>query len=103
MTALESLIAATAAKRLDLRPTDRHRDTMSVHGDGRDHCDEPPAEQVVHLTKGYSRAHWPDLHPVMWALIVEHQTGISVLPKPLSGHSSDPLAFGQVIQAHRNQ
>jgi transposase len=103
VTELYSLIAATAAKRLDLRPTYMHLDTTSFHVDGRYHSDEPPAEQVVHITKGYSRDHRPDLNQVMLELIVEHQAGIPVLMKPLSGNSSDPQEFGQVIQAHVNQ
>jgi transposase len=103
VTELYSLIAATAAKRLDLSPTSMHLDSTSVHVDGRYNRDEPPSEQVVHITKGYSRDHRPDLNQVMWELIVEHQAGIPVLMKPLGGHSSDPQAFGQVIQAHINQ
>jgi transposase len=36
----------------------------------------------------------------MLELIVEHQAGIPVLMKPLSGHSSDAQEFGQVIRDH---
>ena len=82
MIALYRLIAATAAKRLDLRPTSMHLDTTSVHVDGRDNSDEPPAAYVVHITKGYSRGHRPALNPVMWALIVEPPAGIPALLKP---------------------
>jgi transposase len=103
VTALYSLIAATAATRLDLRPTSRHLDTTRVHVDGRDHRDEPPAEPVVPLTKGDSREHRPDLNHVMLELLVEHQAGIPVLMKPLSGNSRDPQECGQVIQAHVTQ
>ena len=103
VTELYSLIAATAAKRLGLSPTYMHLDSTSFHVDGRYNSDEPPAEQVVHITKGYSRDHRPDLNQVMLELIVEHQAGIPVLMKPLSGNSSDPQAFGQVIQAHIDQ
>jgi transposase len=103
VTVLYSLIAATAAKRLDLSPTYMHLDNTSFHVDGRYNSDEPPSEQVVHITKGYSRDHRPDLNQVMLELIVEHQAGIPVLMTPLSGNSSDPQAFGQVIQAHINQ
>jgi transposase len=99
VTALYSLIAATAAKRLGLSPTDRHLDRTSLHVDGRYHSDEPPSEQVVHLTKGSSRDHRPDLNQVMLALIVEHPAGSPVLMTPLSGHRRDPPAFGQVIHA----
>jgi transposase len=76
VTELYSLIAATAAKRLALCPTYAHLDTTSFHVDGRYNHDDPPAEHVVHITKGYSRDHRPDLHQVMLELIVEHQAGI---------------------------
>ena len=37
---------------------------------------------------------------VMLELVVEHQAGIPVLMQPLSGHSHDGKAFGQVISDH---
>ncbi len=100
LTELYSLIAATAAKRLGLRPTFTHLDTTSFHVDGRYNSEEAPDEQVVHITQGYSRDHRPDLNQVMLELIVEHQAGIPVLMKPLSGNSSDAQEFGQVIRDH---
>jgi transposase len=103
VTELYRLIAATAAKRLGLSPTYMHLDSTSLHVDGRYNRDEPPAEQGVHITKGYSRAHRPDLNQVMGELIVEHQAGIPVLMTPLSGNRSDPQAFGQVIHADIDQ
>ncbi len=100
LTALYSLIAATAATRLGLTPTFTHLDTTSFHVDGRYNSNEAPDEQVVHITQGYSRDHRPDLNQVMLALIVEHQAGIPLLMKPLSGNSSDGKVFGQVISDH---
>src|SRR5919199_4460943 len=100
VTALSSLIAATAAKRLGLTPPFTHLDSTSFHVDGRYNSDEEPEEQVVHITHGYSRDHRPDLNQVMLELLVEHQAGIPVLMKPLSGNSSDAHEFGQVIQDH---
>ncbi len=100
VTELYSLIAATAAKRLGLAPTFTHLDSTSFHVDGRYNSAETPDEQVVHITHGYSRDHRPDLNQVMLELIVEHQAGIPVLMKPLSGNSSDAQEFGQVIRAH---
>ena len=52
LTALYSLIAATAATRLGLTPTFTHLDTTSFHVDGRYNSDEAPDEQVVHITQG---------------------------------------------------
>jgi transposase len=100
VTALYSLIAATAAERLGLAPRFAHLDSTSFHVDGRYNSDHAPDERVVHLTRGYSRDHRPDLNQVMLALIVEHQAGIPVLMKPLSGNSSDAPAFGQIVREH---
>src|SRR5262247_1651415 len=75
VTALYSLIAATAATRLELTPTFSHLDTTSFHVDGRVNSDRAPAERVVHITQAFSRDHRPDLNQVMLELVVEHQAG----------------------------
>ena len=103
MTELYSLIAATAAKRLGLCPVYAHLDTTSLHVDGRYNSDEEPSEHVVHITQGYSHDHRPDLNQVMLELIIEHQAGIPVLMRPLSGNSSDAQEFGHVIRTHIEQ
>jgi transposase len=100
VTELYSLIAATAAERLGLAPQFVHLDSTSFHVDGRYNSDDAPDDQVVHITRGYSRDHRPDLNQVMLELIVEHQAGIPLLMKPLSGNSNDAPAFGQIIQEH---
>ena len=103
VTALSSLMAATAAKRLGLAPTFAHLDRTSFHVDGRYNSEEEPDAEVIHLTRGYSRDHRPDLNQVMLELIVEHQAGIPVLMQPLSGHSRDAHEFGQVVKDHLAQ
>jgi transposase len=100
VTELYSLIAATAAQRLGLTPRFAHLDSTSFHVDGRYNSDEAPDEQVIHITRGYSRDHRPDLNQVMLELIVEHQAGIPMLMQPLSGNSSDAQEFGQMIREH---
>ena len=100
VTALYSLIAATAAKRLGLAPTFAHLDTTSFHVDGRYNSEAEPDAQVIHITRGYSRDHRPDLNQVMLELIVEHQAGIPVLMQPLSGNSSDGQEFGHIVKEH---
>ena len=57
----------------------------------------------MHITHGYSRDQRPDFNQVMLDLIVEHQAGIPVLMKPLSGNSSDAHDFGQIIADHMAQ
>jgi transposase len=103
VTELDSLIAATAAQRLGLAPRFAHRDSTSFHVDGRYNSDKEPEEHVIHITRGYSRDQRPDLNQVMLDLIVEHQAGIPVLMKPLSGNSSDVHDFGQIITDHMAQ
>jgi transposase len=100
VTELYCLIAATAATRLGLTRTFSHLDTTSFHVDGRYNSAQPPDEQVVHITQGYSRDHRPDLNQVMLELVVEHHAGIPVLMQPLSGNSHDGKAFGQVVSDH---
>jgi transposase len=100
VTELYSLIAATAAARLGLAPRFTHLDSTSFHVDGRYNSDEEPEEQVIHITRGYSRDHRPDLNQVMLELMVEHQAGIPVLMQPLSGNSSDAQRFGELVRTH---
>jgi transposase len=103
VTELYSLIATTAATRLGLAPRCAHLDSTSVHVDGRYTSEEEPEAQVMHLTRGYSRDHRPDLNHVMLELMVEHQAGLPLLMPPLSGNSSDAQGFGQVLQEHLAQ
>jgi transposase len=103
VTALYSLIAATAAHRLRLTPTFAHLDSTSFHVDGRYNSAEEPDAHVIHITRGYSRDHRPDLNQVMLDLIVEHQAGIPLLMKPLSGNTSDAIDFGHVVTEHAAQ
>jgi transposase len=103
VTELYCLLAATAAAHLGLTPRFAHLDSTSFHVDGRYNSDEEPGEQVVHITRGYSRDHRPDLNQVMLELIVEHQAGIPLLMKPLSGNSSDAHDFGDVVGTHVQQ
>ena len=103
VTELYSLLAATAAERLGLAPRCIHLDTTSFHVDGRYNSDEEPGEQVVHITRGYSRDHRPDLNQVMLELMVEHQAGIPLLMQPLSGNSSDTQHFGEAVRLHVQQ
>jgi transposase len=100
VTELYSLIAVTAAQRLGLTPTFAHLDSTSFHVDGRYNSAEEPDTHIIHMTRGYSRDHRPDLNQVMLDLIVEHQAGIPLLMKPLSGNTSDASDFGQVVSSH---
>jgi transposase len=100
VTELYSLIATTAAYRLGLTPTFAHLDSTSFHVDGRYNSAEDPDMHVIHITRGYSRDHRPARNQVMLDLLVEHQAGIPLLMKPLSGNTSDASDFGHVVTEH---
>ncbi len=103
VTSLYSLIATEAATRLGVRAQYAHLDTTSFHVDGRYNSAEEPDATVIHITQGYSRDHRPDLNQVMLELIVEHQGGIPILMKPLSGNTNDSVEFGRVVTEHVQQ
>jgi transposase len=103
LTALYSLMAATAATRWGLTPTFAHLDTTRFHVDGRYHSAAAPDEQVVHMTHGESREHRPDLNQGMLAWIVEHQAGSPLLMQPLRGKRRDGKGCGQVSSDHMAQ
>jgi transposase len=97
VTALYRLMAPTAAPRLGPAPPCAHLDSTSFHVDGRDNRGEEPDEQVMPITRGYSRDQRPALNQGMLDLLVAHQAGIPVLMKPLRGNSRDAPDFGQLL------
>ena len=105
VTELYSIVALEAAKRLGLTSRFAHLDSSSFHVDGNYNSDAAPSEDagVIHITKGYSRDHRPDLNQVVLDLMVEHQAGIPMLMKPLSGNESDAVNFRGVITEHVQQ
>jgi transposase len=103
VTALYSLIAATAVKRRGLAPRFAHLDSTRLHVAGRSNSAEEPEEHVMHLTRGYSREQRPDLNHVRRAWRVAPHAGMPVLMKPLSGKRSDTHDCGQIITDHRTQ
>ncbi|QEP43011.1 IS1634 family transposase [Ectothiorhodospiraceae bacterium BW-2] len=79
-----------------------HMDSSSFHTDGRYNSECPPQEgsDIIHVTKGYSRDHRPDLNQVVLQLICENKSGIPVLMQPLSGNSNDKINFRDTVTKH---
>jgi len=94
------LMAATAATRLGLTPTCRHRETTRCHVEGRSHSAEAPDAPVVPLPHGSRREHRPALPHVLVELVGEHYAGLPVLLPLLRSPRSDGHAFGQVVRDH---
>ncbi len=96
-------LAAQSIKRLDLICDVGHIDGTSFHVDGVYNSDQEASEQIIHITKGYSRDHRPDLNQVVLQLITDNQAGIPLWMEALSGNSNDKESFRQTLNAHLEQ
>jgi len=105
VTTLYSQLAVPIVKQLGLDAKTGHIDSTSFHYDGRGNSDHPPDDDsdIIHITKGYSRDHRPDLNQVSLQLIVEQQAGIPLLMRSISGNSVDTKAFNETFEGHINQ
>ena len=96
-------LAAQSVKRLGLSCDVGHIDSTSFHTDGVYNSDQDPSEQTIHITKGYSRDHRPDLNQVILQLITDNQAGIPIWMAALSGNSNDKESFRETLNAHLEQ
>jgi transposase len=100
VTPLFSLISQKALENLDLIPKYHHLDSTAIHVDGKYNSEEEKKEGVVHITKGYSKDHRPDLNQVMLEMICENSHGIPVAMRALDGNSSDKISFEKMVIDH---
>ena len=103
VTELYAPIAAHTVKTLGLDCQTAHIDSTSFHVDGVYNSKTGVSEGVVHITKGYSRDHRPDLNQLSFQLITEHQAGIPILMEPLDGNSVDKNSFRDTVNTHVGQ
>ncbi|MEI6334568.1 MAG: IS1634 family transposase [Methylococcaceae bacterium] len=96
-------LAAQSVKRLELSCDIGHIDSTSFHVDGDYNSDQEASEQIIHITKGYSRDHRPDLNQVILQLITDNQAGIPLWMEALSGNSNDKESFRKTLNAHLEQ
>ena len=99
-TKLYSILSGHVVKKLGLACSSVHIDTTSFHVDGVYNSDNDEKEGVIHITKGYSRDHRPDLNQVGLKLIVENQAGIPLMMQSLNGNESDKVSFKNSIETH---
>lgn len=100
VTALDRLMAATAARRRRLTPTGAHLARTRCHVEGRDNSDAAPDAPVMHSTRGDRRAQRPDLNHVLLDVSVAHHAGMPVLMLPRSGPSRDVSHCGPGVRPH---
>lgn len=91
-------------KKLSIVPQEVHLDSTSFHLDGVYNSESAEqsdlSERCIHLTKGYSRDHRPDLNQVILNLIVESKSQIPLQMEALSGNANDQKSFQNSIEKH---
>lgn len=100
---LYSQISAHALKLLGLNGKFSHLDSTSFHVDGKYNHQQSEDEHIIHISKGHSRDHRPDLNQVILQLICDGKAGIPTLMQPLSGNINDSKGFRDTIDAHIEQ
>ena len=100
---LYSQLAATVVKHLGLPCRFGHLDSTGFHTDGEYNSNQAPEEGVIHIIKGYSRDHRPDLNQVVLQLICEHRAGIPLLMQTLNGNNSDKESFRDMVDDFSEQ
>jgi transposase len=97
-------IAINTVKILGLTPKTVHDDITSFHVDGKynstEDKDEVEAAGLVRISQGYSRDSKPALNQVALELICEHQAGIPLAMRALSGCENDKTAFEASVTLH---
>ena len=74
-------LAAQSVKRLELPCDVGHIDSTSFHVDGVYNSDQEAPEQLIHITKGYSRDHRPDLNQVVLPIPSPNEKANSTAPR----------------------
>ncbi|MGB5447049.1 MAG: IS1634 family transposase [Psychromonas sp.] len=94
-------IGEAVVKHLDLPCNSVHLDSTSFHYDGVEKLSGDGDDiHPIHITKGYSRDHRPELNQVVLNLICENQSGIPVYMKPASGNVNDLEGFKEIVKSH---
>ena len=91
-------IAARVVTYLKLPCNSLNLDTTNFHLDGQYERDIDA--QSIHITRGYSRDHRPDLNQVVLSLITENQAGIPLYMQAISGNVNDSETFKKTVKSH---
>ena len=78
--------------------------TFSLHGKYNSELSaEEVDEQVVHITKGYSKDNAPELNQVVAQLISSNKSSIPLWIEVLSENPSDKKSFPRTVKAFQKQ
>lgn len=96
-------LSPLVCKQLGLAPDAFHLDATSFHLDGAYNSEGAPPESTIHLTRGYSRDHRPDLNQAVLNMVVDNIAGIPLHIEALSGNSSDRATFRQTVESYSSR
>jgi transposase len=99
VSGLYQQIAEKVVDHLKLPCEFTHLDSTSFHYDGKANSDEEEPT-AIHITKGYSRDHRPELNQVVLNLICENRSGIPVYMQAQSGNVNDVEGFKKIVKSH---
>ena len=104
---ITELFFSVASKVLEAQGIDTqfaHLDstTFSVYGEYNSEAEEIP-EEVIHITKGYSKDHAPELNQVVAQMISLNKPSLPIWIEALSGNSNDKKTFKETVQAFQKQ
>ena len=93
-----SSIACNAYKYLGLKSSSLHLDSTSFHTDGNHYSSNN--EDVIKITRGYSKDHRPELNQCILNLIIESQSSIPLFMEAANGNRSDKKGFAEIVKNH---
>lgn len=106
MTELFSSVAGAVLGSQGISTRFAHLDstTFSLHGVYNSERDAEEIEEgVIHITKGYSRDHAPELNQVVVQMICAHKSSIPVWIEALSGNTVDKKSFAKTVAEFQQQ
>tara|TARA_B110000914_G_C15482562_1_gene456419 strand:+ start:93 stop:1700 length:1608 start_codon:yes stop_codon:yes gene_type:complete len=91
-------LSVSVIKHLKLPCEALNLDSTSFHLDGEYSHEED--SKAIHITRGYSRDHRPELNQVILNLITENKAGIPIYMQAASGNTNDNEGFKQIVKHH---
>jgi len=106
VTELFFSVSQQILKRYGIQTRFAHLDstTFSLHGEYNSEWDsEKIPEGVIHITKGFSKDHAPELNQVVLQLICTHKSSMPMWIEALSGNTSDKKSFAETVKSFQKQ
>ncbi len=95
---LYQFLGEKVVQHLGLSCNTTNLDSTSFHVDGNYAVEDDFSG--VHMTRGYSRDHRPDLNQVVLNLMTENQAGLPVYMQACSGNTNDSESFKRIVKSH---